>query len=260
MQIIIPMTGYGTRFKDAGYSVLKPLIQVHNKSIIEWIVCMFSDEDDVIFVCREDHLRDVANMEKELKRIRPSATIFAIKDWVKKGPVYDVMLAQEVINNEVETIVNYCDFYMHWDYQDFRKTIKNECPDGAIVCYKGFHPHLIPKKNVYASCKVDKDNYLMEIKEKFSFERNPMEAIHSVGMYYFKRGNLLKTYYQRQIDGEMLFKGEYYSSLTYNLLCQDGLKTYVYDEVSHFCQWGTPEDLEEYLFWVKHIEKFNQGR
>ena len=31
-------------------------------------------------------------------------------------------------------------------------------------------------------------------------------------------------------------------------MIQDGLKIQVY-ELNHFMQWGTPEDLEEYLYW-----------
>lgn len=38
MQIIIPMTGYGSRFVAAGYKELKPFIQVMGHPIIEWIV------------------------------------------------------------------------------------------------------------------------------------------------------------------------------------------------------------------------------
>ena len=38
MQIIIPMTGYGSRFVAAGYKDLKPFIPIMGHPIIEWIV------------------------------------------------------------------------------------------------------------------------------------------------------------------------------------------------------------------------------
>ncbi|MDG1436744.1 MAG: sugar phosphate nucleotidyltransferase [Rickettsiaceae bacterium] len=254
MQIIIPMTGYGSRFKEAGYQDLKPFIKVHNKSIIEWVVKMFPGEDDIVFVCRQEHLDSISGMLSDLKKIKPTATIFAIDDWHKKGPIYDVMQAESVIKEDVPVIINYCDFYMHWDYQDFKKTVKEKDCDGAIPCYTGFHPHLIPEKNLYASCKIDENHNLIEIKEKFSFEEDKQKAFHSAGTYYFKSGALFKKYAQRQIERKVMLKEEYYASLTYNLLCEDGLKTYVYDKISHFCQWGTPEDLQEYLFWIENIK------
>ena len=258
MQIVIPMTGNGSRFEEAGYKELKPFIKVHNKPIIEWVIKMFPNENDVIFVCRKDHLDSITGMRYHLMKIKPSATIVEIEDWVKKGPVYDVMQAKSIIRDDEPVIVNYCDFYMHWDYKDFKRTVEKKKCHGAIPCYTGFHPHLIQEKNLYASCKIDKNNNLIEIKEKFSFEKDKRKAFHSAGTYYFKSGELLKKYCKKQIDQKVKFKDEYYSSLTYNLMNKDGLRTYIYDKISHFCQWGTPEDLKEYLFWIDNIQSFNK--
>ena len=49
--------------------------------------------------------------------------------------------------------------------------------------------------------------------------------------------------------------GEYYVSLVYNLLVNDGLRIFVYNKVPYFCQWGTPEDLEEYLEWYNFFKR-----
>ena len=38
MKIIIPMTGYGSRFAAAGYKELKPFIEVQGRPILQWIV------------------------------------------------------------------------------------------------------------------------------------------------------------------------------------------------------------------------------
>lgn len=255
MQILIPMTGYGSRFKAAGYSELKPFIKVHKRPIIEWVVKMFPEEDDVTFICRTEHVREINGFAQKLKAIKPQAKIFTIDNWVKRGPVFDIMQASEIITDDKPTIVNYCDFYMHWDYKHFKTTLKKLNPDGAIPCYTGFHPHLIPQQNLYASCKIDKENNLLEIKEKYSFSSDKTQAFHSAGTYYFRSGALLKKYCQAQIDKKIMLNEEFYSSLTYNLLCQDNLKTYIYDQISHFCQWGTPEDLAEYLFWIEQVKQ-----
>ena len=50
MQIVIPMSGYGERFRAAGYTVPKPLIEVEGKPIIQHVVEMFSNDDDFIFI------------------------------------------------------------------------------------------------------------------------------------------------------------------------------------------------------------------
>ena len=53
MQIIIPMSGFGERFRKVGYKLPKPLIMVDEKPIIQHVVEMFSDEDDFIFICNK---------------------------------------------------------------------------------------------------------------------------------------------------------------------------------------------------------------
>ncbi len=57
MKIIIPMTGYGSRFAAAGYKELKPFIEVQGRPILQWIVeGMYHGEKDILFVCRQEHL------------------------------------------------------------------------------------------------------------------------------------------------------------------------------------------------------------
>jgi len=74
MQIIIPMTGIGKRFLDAGYTRPKPLIEVEGKPIIEYVVNMFPGETDFVFIVNEDHARETDLLEV-IKRIAPTAQI-----------------------------------------------------------------------------------------------------------------------------------------------------------------------------------------
>ena len=171
MQIIIPMTGYGSRFVAAGYKDLKPFIKLMGHPIIEWIVKrMYPNEENIIYICRQEHLDTYTDMKDRLLEVCPTAKIVAIKDWIKKGPVYDVLRASNFINDQEEAIINYCDFYMTWDWEQFKRDVKMRGCDGCIPCYSGFHPHLMIEKNLYASCRVDENEDLIEIREKFSFE------------------------------------------------------------------------------------------
>lgn len=257
MKIIIPMTGYGSRFVAAGYKDLKPFISVQGKPIIEWIVNgMFSDEKDILFICREDHLKKDTTMEQRLLNLVPTAKIFAISDWVKKGPVYDVLRASEWIDDNEPCIINYCDFYMSWDWEQFKKDVSTRNCDGCVPCYTGFHPHLLPRKNLYASCLTDDKDNLIEIREKYSFETDKTKAKHSPGTYYFKSGAILKKYCKKLIESDQALNGEYYASLPYNFMVQDGLKVWISTNVEKFCQWGTPEDMKEYLFWTEQVRRF----
>lgn len=257
MKIIIPMTGYGSRFIAAGYKELKPFIQVQGKPIIQWIIeGMYPGETDILFICRKEHLDSLPDMEKRLKTICPTSEIFAIDDWIKKGPVFDVLRASEKINDDEPCIINYCDFYMSWNWRKFKQDVIERNCDGCVPCYTGFHPHLIPTINLYASCLTDEDDNLLEIREKFSFDKDKTKAKHSPGTYFFKTGTLLKKYCEMLVSSDQSINGEYYASLPYNFMVKDGLNVWVPTEIEHFCQWGTPEDLQEYLFWTETVRRF----
>ena len=254
MTIIIPMTGYGSRFVAAGYKELKPFISVQGKPILDWIVKgMYPGEENILFVCRKEHLNSIPDMRGQLLKIAPTAVIYEIDDWVKKGPVYDVLRAMDAIDKNAPCIINYCDFYMQWDYSKFVEDLKTRDCDGAVPCYTGFHPHLLIEKNVYASCKTDEEGNLIEIREKYSFEKDKQKAYHSPGVYYFKSGEIMEEYCRKLVDSGETLNGEYYASLPYNEMVKEGLKVWVPLNVGTFCQWGTPEDLQDYLFWTETI-------
>ena len=248
MQIIIPMSGEGSRFKAAGYDILKPLIPVHEKPILQWVVEMFPGEHTFIFACREEHVEKF-NLKEYIPSFCPGAKIFIIKNHQKLGPVYAAMQAEALVNDDEPILLSYCDYFMKWDFNHFLQEVNQSQEDGNVICYTGFHPHLLPEKNLYAGCRVNGEMELEEIKEKFSFEPDKSKGFHSVGAYYFKSGGLMKKYFNKAMEVNLSLNGEFYASLVYQLLVEDERKVKVYDKVPHFCQWGTPEDLEEYLYW-----------
>ena len=195
MNIFIPMTGYGSRFVAAGYKELKPFIKVEGRRIIDWIVNeMYPGERSISFICREEHLKANPQMAPYLQQICPTAQILSIDNWEKKGPVNDLMRVQDKIPDDEPCIVNYCDVYVDWDYPAFREALKERRCEGAIACYTGFHPHLLKKANVFASCLTDKEDNLLQIREKYSFEEDKLNGKHSAGVYYYKSGSLLKSF------------------------------------------------------------------
>jgi NDP-sugar pyrophosphorylase family protein len=259
MQIIIPMSGTGSRFIKAGYDLPKFLIKINDQPMIQWVVKMFLDQncnsnDHFIFICRKEH-QEQYNLSQILKTIVKNCEVITIENH-KLGPVYAVSKAFDIIDNNQPSIISYCDYFMSWDYKNFKKSVlENQC-DGSVPCYTNFHPHLLPIKNLYASCRIDDQKNLCEIKEKFSFNSDKTKAYHSPGVYYFKNGNTLKKYFQMVLDCDLSLNGEFYVSLVYQLMLKDNLKISVYDKIDYFCQWGTPEDLADFLFWINLVKNF----
>lgn len=243
------MSGTGNRFIKAGYKKIKPLIEVDRKPIIEHVVNMFHGEDDFIFICNREHL-NTTNLWEVLNRIKPSGKIVDI-DPHKYGPVYTVLKTNDFIEDSEPVTVNYCDFSVYWDYYNFKKTVQNNHCDGCVTAYKGFHPHLLGN-GFYAGMRSDEQSNMLEIKEKHSFTENKMDSFHSAGTYYFKRGEFIKKYFNMLIDKNINTNGEYYVSMVYQLMKDSGLNIYIY-ELEYFLQWGTPNDLKEYIYWSEYF-------
>lgn len=251
-QIVIPMSGIGRRFIEAGYDTPKPLIVVDGKPIIEHVVELFGKPDDVIFICNEKHIKET-DMVEMLKRISPNCKIYEVPNENRKGPVDAVLQVSEHIDDDKEIIVSYCDYGTVWDYEGFLKDVRSHDLDGSIPSYIGFHPHMLGSDN-YAFCKLDDNGYLEKIKEKEPFTDNKMDEYASNGTYYYKSGRIMKKYFQDLVDKNVSLNGEYYCSLTYNQMVSDGLKIRVF-EIEKMLQWGTPYDLEIYKGWSNYFRK-----
>ncbi len=250
MQIVIPMSGSGSRFLDAGYRLPKPLIEVDGRPMIEHVVGLFPGERDFLFVCSTKHLAETP-LAEVLARIAPGGRIVPIEPH-KYGPVHAVAHVFEAIRDDDEVIVNYCDFGKYWDYRDFLEHTRTRRADGALPAYRGFHPHMLGSTN-YAFMR-DADQWLLEIREKQPFTTDRMSEYASDGTYYFRSGSLLKNYCRRLLQEDIQVNGEYYASMVYNLLVRDGLRVSIY-EIQHMLQWGTPEDVEEYQRWSDYFAR-----
>ncbi len=256
MQIIIPLSGLGSRFVDAGYANIKPLIEINGKPIITYIIDLFNKDDEFVFIVNELYA-NTTNVIATINNILPNAIIVTIPVH-KLGPVHSVAQVYSCIDASKPCIVSYCDFFMQWNYNEFKNFVAQSGCDAAMPSYKGFHPHLLHPQNVYAGCKTNTNNDILEIKEKHCFTNNKTESHHSVGVYYFKTGALLQQYNTLLLQSQNTVQNEYYTSLVLQNMIEDGLNVKVFDAIPHVCQWGTPFDLEEYIWWQQVFSKLKK--
>jgi molybdopterin-guanine dinucleotide biosynthesis protein A len=256
MKIVIPMSGTGRRFRQAGYAEPKPLILVDGKPIIEHVVGMYPGESDFVFICNEEHLQSTG-LRQVLQRIAPQGRIVAIAPH-KLGPVHAVLAAADLIADDQPVMVNYCDFSVEWDWPALKaQLLANGC-DGAVPAYWGFHPHCLGSTN-YAYMR-HQDQWMLQIQEKQPFTAKRMDEPASSGSYWFRRGSDLKRCFRELMgDPGQALNGEYYVSLAYNGLVRDGLKVWI-PRVPVMLQWGIPEDLEEYQAWSDYFHQWRAWR
>jgi NDP-sugar pyrophosphorylase family protein len=244
------MSGFGERFRVRGFEVPKPLIPVAGRPIIEHVLEMYPTDVDVLFIVNEEHLSNPNyDLEGTLKRLRPNAKVHAIAPH-KTGPSGAIYQASSSIHGDAPVIVNYCDFGCLWDFDGFLSLLQKS--DGVIATYSGFHPHMIRStKFAYAQCE---GNRVLKIREKNAFTKFPMSEPASSGTYGFRSGQLLIGAINEQIEQGFDLDGELYTSLTYLPLLARGLDVRVFP-IDRFFQWGTPEDLEDFIGAYKVFEE-----
>lgn len=250
MQIVIPMSGFGERFRKAGYNVPKPLITVEGKPIIAHVLDLFPGEFDFIFICNQEHLNNREyRMAEILSDLCPTGRIIGIPPH-NFGPVYAVKQIEYLLDFTRPVIVNYCDFTCYWDWHNFKLFVLQTQCDGAIPAYSGFHPHSLGTTN-YAYLKESGSvgsGWVEDIQEKKSFTDRRMDEFASSGTYYFSSAKIMSDAFSEMLDLNLNTFGEFYVSLSYKSLLKKKKKVAIYP-VEHFMQWGTPEDLMEYNYW-----------
>lgn len=244
MKIIIPMAGAGNRFVEKKYDLPKPLIFVNKRRIVEYLLDSFSEEDEIVFICNDKHLRNTY-MKDILKKLRPNSEIISMPQH-KYGPVYTVQKAYEYIKDDEEVIVCYCDVPFIWSFDKFKKHIKDNKLDGCVLTHTGFHPHSLNSTKM-AFLKVQ-DNLMLEIKEKECYTFDHLQEHASSGLYYFNKGKYIKKYFDKLVEKNINYNGEYYVTLVYNLLVQDSLRVGYYD-TEFVTVFGTPEEVESFEAW-----------
>ena len=242
IQLVIPMAGDSRLFNDAGYEGPKWLIDVDGKPMVQHVLEQFPGVDDVLFICREED----SGYQKYLTSL--GGRVVTIKH--STGPVDTVLQASNHISNDKEVIVSYCDHGMSWDFSTFLSDVRESKHDGAMTCYKKFHPHMLATSNLYTYC-LSKDNNLLEVQDKQPHTKDRNDQFVSSDVFYFKSGIILKNYFKASIDS--LGMNGFIASV-YNLLIKDGLNVYIH-EVDKMLLWATPDDLNVYKKWGDYFKR-----
>jgi len=228
---------------------------LEGKPIIAHVIDMFPGEKDFIFICSDEHLSSPNfHMREILLKYCPTGQIIGIPPH-KLGPVHAVLQVEHMLNPTEPVIVNYCDFTCYWDWQHFQEFVSRSQCHGAIPAYKGFHPHTLGNTN-YAYMR-EQNGWVIDIQEKQPYTNNRMEEYASSGTYYFSTGEILRNAFHDIVNNDINVNGEYYVSLAYKPMLQEQLAVAVYP-LQHFMQWGTPEDVEEYIGWSEVFKDFSK--
>lgn len=241
MNIVIPMAGCGTRFREEGFLLPKPLIEVNGKSLIEHSVESLGFDCRYIFITRDFGAYNGA-LSKKLKQLKPDSIEIKINR-PTRGSAETCLHAEELINNDEDLIITNCDQRLEWNQHKFMDYVLTSACDGMVVTHNSNNP-----KHSYAV--VDEYDYVLSMHEK-----NPLSNNALVGVHYWAKGNDFVSS-ARSLVNEFPISGrqECYISETYNYLIKQGKRIGIYRIApNEYIPLGTPYDLNVYKGKIKEF-------
>lgn len=236
INIVIPMAGRGSRFKDAGYEMPKPLIDIYGHRMIDYVIENIrpAGEYRFYFLCLKEHL-DKYDLEKHLKDIEPTCKVIPINK-VTEGAACTVLLAEKYIDNNDPLMIANSDQYVDIDINDYLKS--GEEHDGLIMT-------MYADDAKWSFINFDARGYVTEVREK---EVISNEA--TVGIYNFAHGADYVKYAKKMIDMNLRVNNEFYVAPVYNLMIEDGKYISYYNiggVGAGMYGLGVPADLEAFV-------------
>jgi 3,4-dihydroxy-2-butanone 4-phosphate synthase len=238
MNILIPMAGAGSRFKEVGYQLPKPLIDVSGKPMIQRVVENLDINGKYIFVVRQEHCEKY-NIEKLLRGAAPNCEIVKT-DGLTEGQACSSLLAAKYVDNSEPLLIVNSDNYFIWDTENFLRIVQNPEVEGMIFTFKD------PSKSLnWSYARVDEDDNVIEVAEKKVISDNAL-----AGAFYWRRGSDFVKYTNQMINKNIRVNNEFYIAPVFNEAIGDNqmIKNYtIYDMKSM----GSPSELNSFLDWVE---------
>lgn len=244
MKIVVPMGGSDKEFQKE-FGVIKPLVKISGRTLIEFVCDVFSASCDLVFICKQEDLK-CGDLNLVLNSIIKKSCGGEVIEMSKPGKsVLDTMLyAGECFRDEEELIVVHFDSYSLFDMNKFVQHIKNTKSDGVLTAFSGYNPCDV-KSSDFGRISVS-DVIVTEVCEKQTLKKNQVTAS---GCYYFSSWKLFVKYAKIRLSKAKEHGGALYISELYNDLIEDKKKV-TYFPVDRFISFGKPQNVLEYNYWA----------
>lgn len=238
LDIIITMGGLGSRFRKAGYTVPKYMIEAKGKTLFDWSMISLEGYKEAasqyIFIAMKDNTVDVEPFIKEhCEALGIENYHLILLDYLTDGQATTAILAAKYWNPQHGLLIYNIDTYVEAGQMNAQE-LKG---DGFIPCFRAEGDH-------WSFVKLDETGAAVDIREKERISDNC-----TLGAYYFSSCTLYKKLYDEYYsDPSHMVKGEKYVAPLYNYLLEQGGKIYISDvEPKYVHVLGTPEELKSFL-------------
>lgn len=195
MKVIVPMAGRGSRLRPHTLTVPKPLVPIGGKPIVHRLV------EDIAAICSEP-IEEIAfvigdfgaEVEKELIAVAEKLGAKGSIHYQDQplGTAHAVLCAKEKLSGPV--VVAFADTL-------FRADFKIDPNDDGILWVKQ-----IEDPSAFGVIKLGEGNRIIDFVEK---PKEFVSDLAMIGIYYFKKGEELRTELEYLIDNDVIKSGEY---------------------------------------------------
>lgn len=228
LHLVIPMAGEGSRFKDKGFNLPKPLIVIHDKPFFYWSVMSVKNHvgiEDIKFVILSEH-RERFGIDREIYKYFPEAEIIVIPTTLP-GAVFTCLEGVRDIADDLPVMFNDCD-HMFKCNELYTALNSGFDYDGGLLTFESTLPN-------FSYVSYDNNGRVIGTVEK---QLVSTQAI--CGAYLFRDSKLFSNMARKYVN-ECPYN-ECFMSGIYNVMCHENLQIAIF-RTDWNVDFGTPEQL-----------------
>jgi NDP-sugar pyrophosphorylase family protein len=234
MDVMILMAGRGSRFKDLYPEIPKPLVPLHGKPLVRWVVenLRLKTKQRFIFICLKEHI-ETFKLRETFSSWNIDFEIVEVSE-VTEGAACSALLAKHLFVED-ELIIANSDQFVQYHKDDFLE--KCRLFDGCIMSMGA-------EGKKWSYIQTNKEDLVTLVKEK-----EQISSIGTVGIYYFKHSSYFIRAVEDMIGANDRFNNEYYLAPSYNYLIKRNLKVghhHIGSLGDNFIGLGTAEDFMDF--------------
>jgi dTDP-glucose pyrophosphorylase len=275
MHLIVPMAGLGQRFRDAGYALPKPLIELSGLPMVVRAVRDLPPAERMTFLVHPEHVREHA-IDRRLAECFPSATVIATPG-LTDGQACTVRLSSAAVTGNEEVLVAACDNTHLYDAAKFAALRADKAIDAIIWTYRN-DPRVLVKPTAHGWVQTVKsplfpeegaprvvahphpgplpegEGVIAAVSCKRPISDTPMQDHAVSGCFWFRCAADLFQAIDELVASNERINNEFYLDQVPNFYVKQGRRVVVF-EVEKYIGWGTPHDLADYQAWERYFAR-----
>lgn len=233
----MPMAGEGKRFRDAGFTTPKPFIEINGQPMFRNAADCLPVAERKIFIAAQEIPGALLPSGAEVIYVRSTTA----------GQASTCLLAKEHIDNDEPLLIAACDNGLRYDINAFNALTKDA---GCIVFTFRNHQAVSAHPEQYGWVNVN-GNDALSISCKKAISSTPLNDHAITGAFWFAKGAYFVAAAEKMIAGNRRINNEFYVDDCINDVINAGIPVKVLEVEKYIC-WGTPNDLNTYLYWQNY--------